>query len=246
MRIGSFAYLATAALAVVLASTAPAGAGTVTMTFDEFPQDTDQIGSPYGGYNGINSQDGYQGPNDGVTFSSGAYISESYLDGGSGNFSGNPSGNNALAFANFNEPPFPSPPVPGGPYTMSFSPIFNLLSFYYASEACFVSTGYSSFCGAGNAADASVSIYGIGDVLLETVDLPDNIDQTLYELDTFTEVSLDISTQADEVVFNNVTSQYGGTTTYFDNVTLVPEPASLSLFLVGLGALGITRRRKTA
>lgn len=229
MRFRNLTYVAAAAFAAGLASVAPqtAKAGVVTLTFDEY-LDTEQI---LNGYDGGQGSAGDSGPDVGVVFSPSAQASESYLYGnpaGEGDFSGNPSLPNALAFV-------------GGPDTMTVAGGFTgYLSFSYASESDLVSGYYGPSYG------ASVDIYGAGDTLLASTTLPDNYDSADDALDTFTEITLPFSGVADEVVFNGVTDPFGGTTTYFDNVSFVPEPASLSLFLVGLGALGVMRRRRIA
>jgi hypothetical protein len=55
-------------------------------------------------------------------------------------------------------------------------------------------------------------------------------------------MTIDFTGVSDEVEFNNVDS-FGFGTTYVDNVSFVPEPASFSLFAFGLGAIYLMRRR---
>jgi len=220
MRFGKTTLLLAAAAASLI-GVAPhaARAGSMAMSFDQF-QDGESILSGYDG--GIGSA-GSSGPNLGINFTSPAAIAF----GASGGFSNNPSPPNALGFNG------------SGPFTMSLVNGFaGSLTFSYASESCLLATIFGQTCG-----DASIAVLDNHGNTLASLDLPDNFDASDSSLDVFTTATLAFAGDAASVQFSNVTDFFGGASAYFDDVTLVPEPGSLSLLFASLGAVGFLRRR---
>jgi hypothetical protein len=233
MRIVNVKLIVIAGLATGLLALIPRMAGAQTMTFDEFA-DSEQI---LGGYDGGAGSAGSSGPNFGVTFSPSAYAENS----ADGNFANNPSPPNALAFS-----PYIGPgATTTNTMTVAGGTTSGYISFYYASESCYAASGYSATCSGTNSSDAIVEILGAGNTVLASRNLVDNFDTSDDELDVFSPVTIDFSGTAYEVEFLNVADAFGTSTTYFDNLS-IPEPASLSLFVMALGGLAILRRRRTA
>lgn len=210
------ALLGAAAIATV--STAqPAGAGTVTMTFQGL-QNLEQIENFYNG--GTGSEGSGPGPNYGVSFGSDSLALISGASGGSGSFSNAPGGNTVAFF------------LTGTGDVMNVAAGFTTgFSFYYAAAHSGSVSVYSGLSGTGTLL-ASINLAATPDPY--TVWDPVGV--------TFAGVaeSAVFSGSANLIAFDNITlgSSTPGTGTG------VPEPASMTLLAAGLAGLGVARRRR--
>jgi len=224
MRFGTYTHLAAAVLAAGLLAMAPPRAQATLLTFSGI------VSGNSGAYVDLYYDGGYActnasspcivhagpGPNYGITFSDTAEV---FLA----------TASSVHAFASTGLPSGTGVVDSTAPFTMSFMPGYSSLSFYYASEICAVYNPCTA------ADETTVTILGLG--VDETLTLPDAL--------TYTEVSLDIPQAADALQFTNVSDNGVVYAAFTDIQVLVPEPASLSLLLAGIGALAVIRRRKT-
>jgi hypothetical protein len=176
--------------AVLLAGSCYAQTSTVTLTFEGL-QDEEPIGNYYnGGLGGLGSG---PGPNYGITFGSAALAIVSQATGGSGNFSGNPSGNTTGFF------------LSGGGLIMNVAGGFTGgFSFYYAAAfSGGVVTVYSGANGTGT--------------VISTLTLPVTGDKCnpLYDFSCWTSQGVSFNGVAMSVNFSGTANQIA-----FDNITL--------------------------
>ncbi len=203
-----------------------AKADTVVLTFEGLA-DSEPIDNFYnGGLGGFGSG---PGPNDGVVFTPDSLAVITRDAGGSGNFSGNPSGVTIAFF------------LIGSGDTMDIAAGFD--------------TGFSFFYS--GAFDGSVNVYsgldGTGTLLASLV-LPTNFQNRPCSgagpFCTWDPIGVTFSGIAESAVFSGTANEIG-----FDDITLgsatagggsVPEPGSLSLLALGLVGVGALRRKNLA
>jgi hypothetical protein len=187
-------------------------AGVVTLTFEGL-QDQESIDNYYnGGFGGSGSG---PGPNYGIVFTSDSLALISSADGGSGNFSNNPSGDTIMFFL-------------AGADTMDVAAGFN--------------TGFSFFYSAAEA--GSVSVYsgldGTG-TLLQTLALP--VTPSPYTV--WDPVGVTFAGTAESVVWNGSANYIGfDDVTLGSSTPGVPEPTSVLLFGTIMALVAIPVRKK--
>ena len=188
-------------------------AAPITLTFEGL-QNQEAVDNYYNG--GLGGNGSGPGPNYGVTFGSDSLALISTADGGSGNFSGNPSGDRVLFFLR-------GP----GDFMNVAAGFSNGLSFYYADQVGF--TG-------------SVSIYsglnGTG-TLLATLLLPSTPDP--YTV--FVPIGVDFAGTAESAIFSGSANYIAFDNITIGADFPVPEPLSLAAFGAGLIGLGLARRK---
>jgi hypothetical protein len=190
-------------------------AGVVTLTFEGL-QDNEAIENYYnGGFGGNGSG---PGPNYGITFGSDSLALISSADGGSGNFSNNPSGDTIMYFLSG---PGDVMDVAAG-FTTGFS-------FYYADQVGF--TGevdvYSGLDGTGT--------------LLQTLSLPTTPDP--YTV--WVPIGVTFAGTAESVVFTGSANYIGfDNVTLGSSTPGVPEPTSVLLFGTIMALVAIPVRKK--
>jgi len=212
-------------VSVVVLSVVSAKAGTTVLTFEGL-QDLEPIGSYYdGGLGGFGSG---PGPNYGITFGPDSLAVISGADGGSGNFSGSPSGSTVAFFLNGSGDVMD---VPAG-FDTGFS-------FFYSAVVY----------------PGSVSVYsgldGTGS-LLASLNLPvtpsGGTGCTYGAYCPWFPVGVSFAGTAESAIFSGSANYIA-----FDNITLgasspvgAPEPTTLALLGSSLlGLLGMNRRRKS-
>lgn len=178
-------------------------------------------------YNGGTDSSGNSGVNYGVSFSPSSMATIDSDAGGSGNIANEPSGNTVMFFTS------------GAAATMNVAAGFDTgLSFFYSSP----STGFVNVYSGLNATGS----------LLTTINLTRNLDGCVGDPNgdfcRFTPVGITFSGTAHSVDFRGTVNFIA-----FDNITIgsevagtpndVPEPASVSLALIGFAALSAARRR---
>jgi len=201
--------IAGALLLAVLGGAAPAQATVITLTF-EGVGDNAQIGNYYNGGGGGNY---------GITFGPDSLGLISSADGGSGNFSNNPSGD---TIAYFLTGPGDVMDVAAG-FTTGFS-------FYYAEQIG--TTG-------------SVSVYsgldGTGTLLASLILLP-----TANPYNVWVPIGVGFAGTAESVIFTGAANYIGFDNITLGASSPVPEPGTLALLGAGLAGLGALRRRRKA
>lgn len=172
-------------------------------------------------YNGGTDSQGHTGPNLGITFSSGAFVSIDSDVGGAGNFANEPSPSTVMA-------PFPTA-------TMNvLSGFTGTLSLYYSALHNGSISIYSELDGAGS--------------LLATTNFTPNFNSGGCVGDPtgvachWEPLALDFIGIGKSVIFTDA----GGGGTGFDNITInsVPIPTTVWLFLSGVGVVFSNYRRR--
>lgn len=207
-RVGCAAFLL-----AMLATTSRADV--VTLTFEGLG-DNEQVLNYYdGGYGGNGSG---PGPNYGITFGSDSLALISSADGGSGNFSNNPSGDTILYFLSG---PGDVMDVPAG-FTTGFS-------FYYAAYYSGSVSVYSGLDGGGS--------------LLANLTLP----VTPNPYTVWVPFGVTFAGTAESVVFSGSANYIGfDNITLGSSTPGVPEPSTFILAgLGGIAVIGYDRRRRS-
>ena len=212
--------IASLALATMLAL-APAAralADVHVLTFEGLG-DEDSVVNYYNG--GTSLQGRGPGPNYGITFGADSLSLISEADGGSGNFSNNPSGDTILFF------------LSGPGDVMDVSAGFTTgFSFYYAAN--------------GDVGTGSVSVYsgvdGSGD-LLATLTLPGTPDP----YNVWNAIGVNFDGTAKSVIFSGAANYIGFDDITLGSATAgAPEPGTWALMFVGVGMAGAALRRRRA
>ena len=214
----------TALAMVLLIGVVAAHAGTVVLTFEGL-QDNEEVLNYYnGGFGGNGSG---PGPNYGITFGSDSLALISGADGGSGNFSGAPSGDTIIYF------------LSGAGDVMDVAAGFDTgFSFYYTAINNPGSVQvYSGLDGTGTL---------LADLYLPVTPSGGSPECTYGAFCPFEPIGVTFGGTAESVIFTGAANQIG-----FDNITLgsgtpvgSPEPGALTMLGTGLvGMLGLLRRK---
>ena len=206
--------LAGVGLAALLGGASAASAGTIVLTFEGL-QNNEPIENYYnGGFGGNGSG---PGPNYGITFGSDSLALISSAAGGTGNFSGNPSG---VTIAYFLSGPGDVMDVAAG-FKTGFS-------FYYADQVGFTGTVsvYSGLDGTGT--------------LLASLTLPSTPDP----YNVWVPVGVSFAGTAESAIFSGSANYIGFDNITLGSASPrgVPEPATWAMMLVGVAGVGASLR----
>jgi hypothetical protein len=196
---------AAACLAAGAISAAPTAVHAQLLTFEGLGN-TQAVGNYY---------NGGAGGNDGISFGADSLALISDADGGTGNFSGNPSGDTVIFFES------------GAADEMDVAAGFtNGLSFYYASSQAGTVNIYSGLDGTGTL---------LASLALAATATPYTVWDQIGVSFAGTAESVEFGGSANYIAFDNIS--VGA------NLAAIPEPASIALLGAGLAGLIVTSRR---